>query len=172
MKYTKMFFNILRSSPIILDFTLLTLYSLTNDIKYLKLLVIKYGLFIVNKLLKKLSKIIFTKFGKKYNGGYYLPLLGRGDRPKGAINCGLFNNCSKKLSKSYGFPSGHAQFAGTLYVMTNFILTNTVHKLVNLLFTVFIASARVYENCHTIEQVIFGYGLGIIFTKYSIKKFV
>lgn len=172
MKYTKIFFNILRSSPVILDFTLLTLYSISNDIKYLKLLVIKYSLFVVNKILKKISRIIFTKFGKYYNKGYYLPILGRGERPLGAKNCGLFNDCMKKLSKSYGFPSGHAQFAGTLYVITNLILTNPTHKLVNLLFTVFIASARVYENCHTFEQVIVGYGLGIIFTKIAVKKFL
>ena len=54
----------------------------------------------------------------------------------------------------------------------NYIISNPIHKFINLLFTVFIASARVYENCHTIQQVVFGYGIGIILTKFCIKNFI
>jgi len=170
MKYINYFFEILRSSPIIIDFILFTLYSVTNNSRFLRLIIIKYVGFIINKLLKNIFRCIFKIFGNKQNDGYYLPILGRGNRPIGAKNCGLFNNCSKKLSKSYGFPSGHAQYAGTMLVIMNSIIQNPFHQIINLIYSIFIASARVYEKCHTIEQVVAGYVIGIFVTKYLVNN--
>jgi membrane-associated phospholipid phosphatase len=170
MKYLHYFFEILRSSPIIIDFILFTLYSVTNNREFIRLIIIKYLGFVINKILKNLFRFIFKNFGTKKNNGNYLPLLGRGQRPLGAKNCGLFNNCSKKLSTSYGFPSGHAQYAGTMLVIMNSIIHNPYHKIINLIYSLFIASARVYENCHTLKQVIAGYIIGIFITKYLVAN--
>lgn len=102
-------------------------------------------------------------------GDKTLPILGRGLRPIGAKNCGVFRddffnkNIVSKLSTSYGFPSGHSQNAG--FFMT-FIYTHFKHNkfilLISLIVTLFIPITRIKFGCHTIEQTIFGYLFGII----------
>ena len=172
MKYNKIhryFFETLRCSPILFDFIFLTLYSITNNQEYLKLFLIKYLLVPINHFIKELCRCIFRKFGNYKNNGYYLPILGRGDRPNGAKNCGLFNECSNKLSKSHGFPSGHAQSAANIFILMSLIIKNENHQLIVFIYTLLISAARIYEKCHTIQQVIFGYLIGIYMTKYLLK---
>ena len=61
----------------------------------------------VNFLLKNfVARPLFGFFGD------YIILLGQGTRPEGAINCGYFDTCPDKIPSSFGFPSGHSQFAG------------------------------------------------------------
>ena len=103
------------------------------------------------------------------NKGYYLPILGRGDRPLGAKNCGLFNDCSNKISTSHGFPSGHAQSAGSIYLLMSLIIKNPTHKMYVFIFTILMSLARIYERCHTHQQVIVGYIIGYYLTKYLVK---
>ena len=172
MKYNKIhshIFETLRCSPILFDFIFLTLYSISNKKVYLKMLFIKLILVVLNKFIKDLFRRIFLKFGTYKNKGYYLPILGRGDRPYGAKNCGLFNDCSNKLSKSHGFPSGHAQSAANIFILMNLIIKNPNHKIIVFIFTIFISLARIYEKCHTIQQVIAGYIIGIFLTKRFIN---
>ena len=65
---------------------------------------------------------------KKIIGNSKLLILGYGKRPNSAMNCGnfrdnFFNSSIKpKLSKSYGFPSGHSQTAGYFiaFIYNNF----------------------------------------------------
>merc|ERR1712167_195525 len=109
------------------------------------MLFIKLILVVLNKFIKDLFRRIFSKFGTYKNNGYYLPILGRGDRPNGAKNCGLFNECSNKLSKSHGFPSGHAQSAACIYILMNLIIKNPNHKMIVFIFTLLISAARIYE---------------------------
>ncbi len=172
MKYNKLhthLFETLRCSPILFDLIFLTLYSISNKKVYLKILFIKLILVPLNKFIKDFFKCIFRKFGTYKNNGYYLPILGRGDRPNGAKNCGLFNECSNKLSKSHGFPSGHAQSAANIYILMSLIIKNPTHKLIVFVFTILMSAARIYEKCHTIQQVIAGYIIGIYLTKFSIN---
>jgi len=172
MKYNKVhryFFESLRCSPILFDFIFLTLYSISNNQNYLKLLLIKFLLVPINFLLKEMCRYIFKKFGILKNKGYYLPILGRGDRPNGAKNCGLFNECTNRLSKSHGFPSGHAQSAGSIFILMSVFIKNEDHQMILFVYTVIMSLARVYENCHTIEQVIAGYLIGVYLTKYSLN---
>ena len=169
MKYNRYLFETLRCSPIIFDYIFLTLYSTTNDTKYLKYILIKIIVIVLNKFIKEFFRYIFKTFGTFKKNGYYLPILGRGDRPYGAKNCGLFNDCSNKISTSHGFPSGHAQSAGNILVLMNLVIKNPTHRLYVFIFTLLICGARIYEKCHTIEQVISGYFIGIYITKYLLR---
>ncbi len=171
MKYNRYLFETLRCSPIIFDYIFLTLYSTTNESKYLKFILIKVIIIILNKFIKEFFRYIFKTYGIFKNNGYYLPILGRGDRPYGAKNCGIFNDCSNKLSTSHGFPSGHAQSAGSILVLMNLIIKNPTHKLYVFIFTLLISWARLYEKCHTPQQVISGYLIGVYLTKILLSVF-
>ncbi len=107
----------------------------------------------------------------------YLPIFGQGSRPLNANDCGYFKNCPAKPASSFGFPSGHSQFAG---LQSGFLIKDIIHRntkdgkfrslkkkdkfsvLLLLLFVPIMMFARVYvEKCHTIEQTIFGALIGL-----------
>ena len=106
-----------------------------------------------------------------------LPFFGQGSRPLNATDCGYFTNCPNKPAKSFGFPSGHSQFAGinSGFLIKDIIYRNTKdgkfsslkikHKfsvILLLLFVPIMMFARVYiEKCHTIEQTVFGALIGL-----------
>ena len=121
----------------------------------------------------KLAVPLFKSFND------YLPIFGQGSRPEGAVDCGYFNNCPQKPATSFGFPSGHSQFAGlnSGFLIRDIIYRNTrdgkfssldnKHKfsvIMLLLFVPIMMYARVYvEKCHTLEQTIFGAMIGLFF---------
>ena len=126
----------------------------------------------INNFLKHtISVPIFAKFND------IIPIFGKGSRPIGAVDCGYFDNCPGKLAKSFGFPSGHSQFAGLL---VGFYIKDIIKKskeknvlklkykekfkimfLFSLMFTMMYT--RIYiEKCHTLEQTIFGSIIGLI----------
>ena len=51
----------------------------------------------------------------------------------------------------------------------NLVIKNPTHRLYVFIFTLLICGARIYEKCHTIEQVISGYFIGIYTTKYLLR---
>ena len=53
------------------------------------------------------------------------PILGKGNRPDGARNCGLFLEENAKLSTSYGMPSGHSQGAVFFSMYTILCILNS-----------------------------------------------
>ena len=107
-----------------------------------------------------------------------LPILGQGSRPINATDCGYFTNCPNKPATSFGFPSGHSQFAG---IHTGFLIKDIIHRntkdgkfssldnkdklsifMLSLLVPIMMF-ARVYiEKCHTIQQTIFGALIGLV----------
>jgi membrane-associated phospholipid phosphatase len=140
----------------------------------------------INYFLKhSISVPIFSKFND------IIPIFGQGSRPIGAVDCGYFDNCPGKVAKSFGFPSGHSQFAGLqvgFYIRDIIIKSKDKNllKLKNeekfkiiflflLMFTMMYT--RIYiEKCHTIEQTIFGSIIGLILgyqsNKFYYKYFV
>ena len=101
-----------------------------------------------------------------------LPILGRGVRPEGAKHCGSFIDLdSDGHPSSFGMPSGHAQVAlitamfWTLYLLNTYGWDIQNEFAIMLLWTIClsVAYSRLYLNCHTLEQVIFGGLLGTIF---------
>ncbi len=139
-----------------------------------------------NSLLKEIFKIIYNLL--KTNK---LPILGTQNRPPGAYNCGTVP--SNKLATSSGMPSGHSQNIWfffsfmLLYILQQFnykknkttkdkiIIGITI--LLLLIISIFVSYSRVYNGCHTTQQVIFGGLFGLLFgslafilTKYIIMK--
>jgi len=112
---------------------------------------------IANALLKK-------RVFKPLMGTHKWPIIGSGERPKNAINCGSFINPYNpfKPSSSYGMPSGHSQLA--VAVATYQILKHNF-KTESILFWGAIASttsiSRYTLGCHTPQQVIVGVLLGL-----------
>jgi membrane-associated phospholipid phosphatase len=168
---TNLLFNFVRSSELVMVFIHLINALIYKSQTSLILSVIIILSSYVNYIFKHdISKPIFEMFGN------YIPILGRGPRPEGASDCGYFSNCPKVEAKSFGFPSGHSQFAG---IHAGFLIrdiikrksTNNTFSGLNksdklsvlfLLLTIPVMMySRVYvEGCHTIEQTIFGSIIG------------
>lgn len=118
--------------------------------------------FLVNPFLKN---IIF----KPLIGNNTFPIIGKGNRPDGAKNCSFIredffdSNIIPRLSKSYGFPSGHSQSSGYFitFIYEHFGCNNIIFYIF-LLYSLYIPYTRVQLGCHTIQQTIFGYLFGII----------
>ncbi len=147
---------------------------------------------ILNFILKIIFKIVYEKIGNKKG---MIPILGRGMRPQGAYNCGVIPTCDKSPSKSFGMPSGHSQ--SVWFMFGFFILYFLKFKSINqkqnkswnwilllkisllFIFCMFISFTRVYVGCHTVQQVIVGGIIGLVFglscftlTNYIIQKYI
>ena len=120
-----------------------------------------------------LNDFIKRNIAKPLIGNKKLPIIGTGKRPVGAKNTAIFLSEDikeqKKLSKSYGMPSGHSQnawfFTSYLFML---ILNNEnyKYKIPSLIFlpllSSYISYSRVFLNCHTVQQVIIGGIIGSI----------
>jgi len=171
-----LFFQFIRCSELVLfwvhlfnSFTSNYIYERTKSL-YLVICFIFSGY--LNQYLKNyISKPLFNMFEN------YIPILGQGSRPEGAVDCGYFSSCPNVKSSSFGFPSGHSQFAG-LYsgFMIREILcdspdfsfkklpnTKKVNVILYSLYTLVMMFSRIYiQGCHTIGQTIFGALIGLI----------
>lgn len=108
------------------------------------------------------------------------PVIGKGTRPPGAVDCGLYRTGSKKKkcpSTSYGMPSGHSQSA--LLFSTYKILELIKNKSTNpffyatyVLLAGFIPWSRVNAKVHTVQQTIIGgmIGGGLGYLLFAIKS--
>ena len=102
-------------------------------------------------------------------GVVHIPLLGRGPRPLGAKDCGMWCGLNKK--ESYGLPSGHAAH---MWGMAAFVME--ISRLqpsgkgegqtwtgIGLAFiAACISWSRVLLGCHTWSQVLWGGALGCL----------
>ena len=107
-----------------------------------------------------------------------LPILGQGSRPLDATDCGYFTNCPNKPATSFGFPSGHSQFAG---IHTGFLIKDIIHRntkdgkfssldnkdklsifMLSLLVPIMMFTRVYIEKCHTIQQTIVGALIGLV----------
>ena len=131
---------------------------------------IYFGLFII--LMDVINRGIKNGLKQLYGDHEELALLGRGARPEGAKHCGSFVDVdSDGRPSSFGMPSGHAQVAfitgifWTLYLHNKYGLdTQNVFSMI-LLWSIClgIPYSRVYFRCHTVQQVIVGGLLGLLF---------
>ena len=167
-----LFYQFVKSSELVMVYINLFISIIYGEAKslYLVFLIILGSYF--NYFLKHTVSVpIFEMFKD------YIPIFGQGSRPTGASDCGYFKNCPAKPSKSFGFPSGHSQFAG---IHSGFLIRDIIYSktkdgkfsslsskdkfsVIFLLGLVYIMMfARVYiEKCHTIEQTIFGASIGL-----------
>ena len=117
---TDLLFNFVKSSELVMVFV-----HIINGIIYKSQTSLVLSIIIIlssylNYIFKHdISKPLFSLFND------YIPILGRGPRPEGASDCGYFSNCPKVEAKSFGFPSGHSQFAG---IHKGFLVRNIISK--------------------------------------------
>jgi membrane-associated phospholipid phosphatase len=137
-----------------------------------------------------ICKPLFLRYGVLKNGKHYIPILGHGERPDTAMDCGFHLTGSINKNRSWGFPSGHSFIAGyiTGYLL-NYIITtklnninikniikNNIFVTISILFVICVSIISVYARvkiakCHTWNQGIIGNVLGIIFG-YVYYKFI
>lgn len=85
--------------------TLLVLSNVINDYNNTS------AMFAVLVLITEFLNPFLKDISRAFMGDKTYPILGNGNRPPGAMNCGLYANGKK--ATSYGMPSGHAQIAVT-----------------------------------------------------------
>ena len=172
----ELFFLFLRCSELCLFyvylFNSLTNLSVVDSNKSLFLVITFIFSCDINYILKNyVFRPLFGYFGD------YIPILGHGSRPPGAKDCGYFTYCPNKDAKSFGFPSGHSQFAGVYngFMITDIIKNNSSNGsfsglkvqakfsvIMHILYSLLMMFSRVYiQGCHTIEQTIFGTLIGL-----------
>ena len=159
---------------------------ITYNLYFIIFSVLAFINLIVNSALKEIFKIIYESLNVNK-----LPILGTYKRPPGACNCGSIP--SKKIATSSGMPSGHSQNIWfffsfmLLYIIQQFNYKKnktTTDKIIFgltiitlLIISLFVSYSRVYNGCHTTQQVIIGGLFGLLFgfiafslTKYLIMK--
>lgn len=110
--------------------------------------------------ISELSNIIFKFICKKIMGKKTYKIIGNGRRPK------------KIKSNSYGMPSGHSQFAGsvsTYIILHNY--KNIVIVISSIMGMLYIMYSRVYEKFHTVQQTIIGSSIGCILGYYAYEYY-
>lgn len=109
-----------RLSPFLYLLMSTVLLIATLNILYLYLLITVLGNIALNRILKQMTKHWYRRGHLKS-----MAFLGRGHRPNNAQNCGVVNNCSQKISTSFGMPSGHSQIAWAVCAYLILHLWNT-----------------------------------------------
>lgn len=191
-----LFFQIIRCSELGLFYVHL-LSSFTSFYYYERQksysLVISFivGAYLNNFFKNKIARPIFSLFND------YIPIFGLGSRPEGAEDCGYFTSCPRIKSSSFGFPSGHSQFAG-LY--SGFMIRDTllrennlesfssyksvyqsfirlpINKKINIILYFSYILVMMYtrvciQGCHTLGQTIFGALIGLVLGFFFNKLF-
>lgn len=182
-----------RTSPVVFAIMLLKLCIVQPSFNTFYVFIMYFIVMFSNFLLKYLLfKPLYNLFSTSK-----IRFLGLGYRPTGASSCQFI--LDKKLSTSFGMPSGHSQLA---WAVSTYILCKLMRSMLNneyddkselikvrnyiwfcisfifiISFSLYISYSRVYiEGCHTVQQVIVGalFGIGFGFIIYyfedSIKK--
>tara|TARA_A100001015_G_scaffold314829_1_gene425217 strand:+ start:1857 stop:2543 length:687 start_codon:yes stop_codon:yes gene_type:complete len=177
---SELFFQLIRSSELVLFYGYLynwiTNYNSQQRNKSLFLfLIIAFNSYFNYYLKNNLSKPLFTLFND------YIPILGQGSRPDGAVDCGYFTTCPNKQSTSFGFPSGHSQFSGLYsgFMIRDMLFDDNnvelilddnkkVSIFVHIIYIFIMMYSRIYiQGCHTIGQAIFGALIGLVIGYFS-----
>lgn len=185
-----LFLDIINNSPIIITFSSLLLFIYFQSFFFLVMFILQFIGIYINKFLKEyIFKPIYMIHGKKIDEGISLPLLFIGNRPLGSSCCDAIFKCSEKISKTFGMPSGHAQSIGIFTSMVLLFwynnnkkigkigkLTKMINERWGWLLIIFILILGIfytrvyYTGCHTIQQVLVGFlvGIGIGYLGYDI----
>lgn len=176
IKDFNMIWEILRGTPII-NLIIISSYFFIHPTYSSFYLLATYNInHVFNYILKEyIARPIYDMFNTDY-----IPLIGRGPRPPGAINCGSFLSLKSPISKSFGMPSGHSQLIWGLntYLILTLIYNqieisnngnlNNLYNIILASFLVFVSIlvsySRIYKhNCHTLHQVVIGGIIGILY---------
>ncbi len=146
---------------------------------------------VMNYVFKRGFEFLYNKLNVEK-----LPILGRGQRPIGFKNCSDVPTCEKIPSAFiFGMPSGHSQTAWFIFIFMVLYLNDIIQKkkqnsstskntyynlwlafgiILGLIISIYISYSRVAVGCHTIQQVILGGILGMIFgtISYFISKII
>ena len=169
-----LFFQFIRCSELVLFyihlFNIITSYYAYDKLRssYL-ILVFSFNSWLNHTLKNIIAKPIFYYFND------YIPILGQGTRPFGAVNCTYFNPCpSINAASTFGFPSGHCQFAGMYsgfmisdiinkHKYTNYSIQDIISILIYILYVLVMIYSRVWiYGCHTLSQSICGSCIGLL----------
>jgi membrane-associated phospholipid phosphatase len=173
-------FHFAQDSPRFLPINIILCGLISHDFYLISMGILSIGNSIINLILKQTFKILYSITNQKS-----LPLLGIGERPMGGYKLNTIGCFDKYTSeaKLFGMPSGHAQSAwffaifGIMYLIDNNKNKNKNKNRIIIIFTTlslitiasFISFSRVYNNCHTTEQVILGSLIGSFFGFYGYK---
>jgi membrane-associated phospholipid phosphatase len=196
---TSLFFKFIKSSELIIFiihlFNCLTNDSIQESNKSFFILLMTIVSCNINFVLKNfIARPLFSCLGDN------ILFLGQGTRPEGAVNCSYFDTCPNKIPSSFGFPSGHSQFAGAY---SGFIISNIFSKLnrenssesynivsifesfkclslnsklsviLHFAYILIMMYSRVYiAGCHTVLQTVYGSLIGFFIGTVSNKIYV
>ena len=149
-------------APLLSDFAAFIIPLFTGNLKDFDFFALLTVSNVINHFLKH---SVF----KPIMGNKTYPIIGRGIRPDGATDAGLFEH--NKPATSYGMPSGHAQSVTIFvtYLITNRILNGAFSKFTKIvlssiliMFAILVMYGRVeLSKVHTLQQVIAGSLFGI-----------
>lgn len=148
--------KVLQAAPLIVYSIGLGAFFLTGEKLYL---IFTIGVFFFGSILNKLFKnITQTYFGN-------FKILQRPNPPK--TGCGMFDDCTFPGSRSFGFPSGHAQivaFAATFWSLYFWHTQRDMARgIILFLLALLVGYSRIENGCHNTLQVAGGYLFGITF---------
>jgi len=103
--------------------------------------------FVLNRILKE--------FFRYSMGNKVFPILGNGNRPNSVIS-------------SYGMPSGHSQAVG--FFIAQQIKTKSKYLIPSILISLEVMYSRIANGHHTIQQVIIGFLIGLLFGLKTIDQ--
>ncbi len=139
--------NVLQASPLLIYFGTLFAYITSGEIIYLAFFV---GA-IISNILNTYIKLFFKSHFENIKGF---------QRPNPPMEgCGIFNDCDKKGSISFGFPSGHVQlvaFMATFWTIC--LLKKQLYWGIMILWlsVLFVSWHRIITGCHNLIQVFCG----------------
>jgi membrane-associated phospholipid phosphatase len=159
-------------APLLTDFAAFIIPLFTGNLK-------DFDFFLLLTLANVVNHFLKHSVFKPIMGNDTYPVIGRGARPDGAMDAGLFEY--NKPAVSYGMPSGHAQSVTIFvtYLITNRILkgafnnlTKIISSLILVLFALMVMYGRVeLSKVHTLQQVICGSLFGICIVMIYNKMF-
>jgi membrane-associated phospholipid phosphatase len=159
-------------APLLTDFAAFIIPLFTGNLK-------DFDFFLLLTLANVVNHFLKHSIFKAIMGNDTYPIIGRGTRPDGAMDAGLFEY--NKPAVSYGMPSGHAQSVTIFvtYLITNRILkgafnnlTKIISSLILVLFALMVMYGRVeLSKVHTLQQVICGSLFGICIVMIYNKMF-
>ena len=102
--------------------------------------------FVLNRILKEVCRYSM--------GDKVWPIVGNGNRPNSNIS-------------SYGMPSGHSQAVG--FFIAHQIKTKSKYLIPSVLISLEVMYSRIANGHHTIQQIVVGFLIGLIFGLKTIK---
>jgi membrane-associated phospholipid phosphatase len=155
-----MFWDIVSLIPVVILLALASIGLLRRNKRWLKISLGAAGLLLLTELIKYLSKPYLQDY----------PWL---QRPKGAMNCGCFNN-GGAAGGAPGFPSGHATIMSYLICILAFAYASkyTVGLWIIMIAILIplVCYARLQKKCHNLIQVLTGVALGVTAAIYQRKS--